>query len=197
MTHPETPASIGRRRPDRSSVALGTATALVTACLLTAGTASASAATRVGSAHPQLGVLQCLGTESDTYSPGVIIRARQFTVTTTGRLTSCVDGAGAVVSGTYGPEQFTLDVGCSDLFDAFHSVRTIRWNTGDTSVMEGSGQSDEVAGQVITTITGTITQGRFQGLSAVQTITLPQPGALQCLTTGYTGATGVTTLTLG
>ena len=54
-----------------------------------------------------------------------------------------------------------------------------------------------MAGQVVTTITGTITQGRFRGLSAVQTITLPQPGVLQCLTTGYTSATGATTLTLG
>lgn len=195
--HPETPESIGRRRPGRRIAALGSATALATACLLTAGAASAPAATGTGSAHPRLGVLQCLGTESDTYSPGVIVQARQFTVTTVGQFTSCLDGAGAVVSGTYGPEQFTLDVGCSDLFDAFHSVRTIRWNTGDTSVMEGSGQSDEVAGQVITTITGTVTEGRFQGVSAVQTITLPQPGVLQCLTTGYTSATGVTTLTLG
>lgn len=142
-------------------------------------------------------MLQCLGTESDTYSPGAIIQPRPFTVTTAGRFSSCVDGAGAVVSGTYGPEQFSLDVGCSDLFDAFHSVRTIRWNTGDTSVMEGSGQSNEVAGQVITTITGTVTQGRFHGLGMVQTIALPQPEVLQCLTTGYTGATGVTTLTVG
>jgi hypothetical protein len=170
---------------------------LATACLVAASTAGAPAATRTGSVHPQLGVLQCLGTESDTYNPGVIAQARQFTVTTGGQFTSCLDGAGAVVSGMYGPEQFTLDVGCSDLFDAFHSVRTIRWNTGDTSVMEGSGQSDEVAGQVLTTITGTITQGRFRGVSAVQTITLPQPGVLECLTTGYTSATGVTTLTLG
>lgn len=194
---PETPASIGPGRPGRRIAALGTTTALATVCLLTAGSASASAAAPTGSARPQLGVLQCQGTESDTYSPGVIFQPRPFTVTTAGQFSSCLDGAGAVVSGTYGPEQFSLDVGCSDLFDAFHSVRTIRWNTGDTSVMEGSGQSDEVAGQVITTITGAITQGRFQGLAAVQTITLPQPGVLQCLTTGYTDATGVTTLTLG
>jgi len=171
--------------------------ALATACLFTAGTGSAPAAARTGSAQPQLQALQCLGTESDTYSPGVTFQPRPFTVTTAGRLSSCVDGSGAVVSGAYGPEQFTLDVGGSDLFDDFHSVRTIRWNTGDTSVMEGSGESNEVAGQVITTITGTITRGRFQGLSGVQVITLPQPGLLQCLTTGYTGATGVTTLTLG
>ena len=141
LMHRETPASIGGGRPGRRIAALSTVTVLATACLVAAGTADAPAATRTGAVHPQLGVLQCLGTESDTYNPGVIIQARQFTVTTGGQFTSCLDGAGAVVSGMYGPEQFTLDVGCSDLFDAFHGVRTIRWNTGDTSVMEGSGQS--------------------------------------------------------
>ena len=195
--HPETSTSFGRGELGRRTAVWGAGAVLTAASLLTAGNAEATAATRTGSVHPQLGVLQCLGTESDTYSPGVIFQARQFTVTTAGQFSSCVDGAGAVVSGRYGPEQFSLDVGCSDLFDDFHSVRTIRWNTGDTSVLEGDGQSNEVAGQVITTITGTVTQGRFQGLSMVQTITLPQPGVLQCLTTGYTGATGATTLTLG
>lgn len=76
-------------------------------------------------------VLQCQGTESDIYSPGVIFQARQFTVTTNRRFSACLDGAGKVASGSYGPEQFSLDVGCSDLFDGFHSVRTIRWSTGD------------------------------------------------------------------
>lgn len=193
--HLETPTVTGRRPSRRDAVLV--ITALTTGSLLAAGNASASDATRTSALNLQPGVLQCLGTESDTYSPGVTLQPHPFTVTTSGRFSSCVDSAGAVVSGAYGPEQFSLDVGCSDLFDAFHGVRTIRWNTGDTSVLEGNGQSTEVAGQVITTFTGTVTQGRFQGQSAVQTITLPQPGVLQCLTTGYTGATGVTTLTLG
>jgi hypothetical protein len=50
--------------------------------------------------------------------------------------------------------------------------------------------------QVITTITATVIQGRFQGRTAVEVIPLPQAGLLQCLTTGFTGATGVTTLTI-
>ncbi|MFD0382739.1 hypothetical protein ACFQ2B_11255 [Streptomyces stramineus] len=51
--------------------------------------------------------------------------------------------------------------------------------------------------QVITTITGTVEKGRYQGRSVVQTVTLPQPDLLQCLSTGLTGATGVTTLSIG
>jgi len=194
--HPPDTADIGRCRPNRRGAVLGTVITLTAASVLAAGHAEATDVTRTGAVTPHLTALQCLGTESDTYSPGVTIRPRPFTITTAGQFSSCIDSAGMVTSGAYGPEQVSLDVGCSDLFDAFQGVRTIRWNTGDTSTLEGDGQSTEVAGQVITTFTGTVSQGRFQGLSAVQTITLPQPGALQCLTTGYTGATGVTTLTI-
>ena len=140
--------------------------------------------------------LQCLGTESDTYTPGVTFQPHPFTITVTGQFGSCIDAAGQVTSGSYGPEQIGIDAGCDDLFDGFQGSRTFLWNTGDTSVLEGSGQSTEAAGQVVTVFTGTIVQGRFQGESAVQTITLPQPGVLQCLTTGYTGTTGVNTLTI-
>jgi hypothetical protein len=49
---------------------------------------------------------------------------------------------------------------------------------------------------VVTTITGPVTRGRFHGQTAVQVITLPQPGLLQCLTSGFTDTTGVTPLTI-
>jgi len=169
---------------------LATAALLFVLCPGTAPAASADAAAHAVTA------LQCQGTESDVYTPGVTFQPRLFTITITGRLISCVDAAGQVSSGSYGPEQVAVYAGCDDLFDAFHGSRTFVWNTGDASVLEGSGQSTEVAGQVVTTFTGTIVQGRFQGQSAIQTITLPQPSALQCLTTGYTGATGIDTLTI-
>jgi hypothetical protein len=156
----------------------------------------ASLLTTGGTAHAQATLLQCAGTETDTYAPGVTFQPREFTITLTGQYGSCVDGSGHVTSGSYGPEVFSLDAGCDDLFEGFTATRTFTWNTGDSSVMQGSGQSTEVGGSVVTTITGKIVQGRFQGDSAIQTITLPQPDVLACLTTGYTGATGVATLTL-
>ena len=150
-----------------------------------------------GNAHAQTTLLQCLGTETDAYSPGVTFQPHEFQITLTGRYGSCLDSSGQVTSGSYGPEQFGLDAGCDNLLEGFTVTRTFTWNTGDSSVLQGSGQSTEVGGTVITTITGTIVRGRFQGDSAVQTITLPQPSVLACLTTGYTGATGLATLTLG
>lgn len=146
--------------------------------------------------HAQTTLLQCEGTETDVYTPGVTFQPHEFLVTLTGRYGSCLDSSGRVTSGSYGPERFSLEAGCDDLFEGFALTRTFTWNTGESSVLEGSGQSTEVGGSVITTITGMITQGRFQGRSAIQTITLPQPDVLACLTTGYTGATGVATLTL-
>lgn len=148
-------------------------------------------------ASAQQSVLQCQGSETDAYSPGVIFQPRAFTITLTGQFSSCIDSGGQVTGGRYGPEQFTLVAGCDDLLESFQGPRTFVWSNGESSVVQGSGQSTEIGGQVITTIIGTVIEGRFLGENAVQTITLPQPGLLQCLTTGYTGATGVTTLTLG
>jgi len=174
----------------RAGAFLAAAALLYVLCPGTASTARANAAAQAVTA------LQCQGTESDAYAPGVTFQPRLFTITITGRLGSCIDAAGEVSSGSYGPEQVSIYAGCDDLFDAFQGSRVFVWSTGDVSVLEGSGQSTEVAGQVVTTFTGTILQGRFQGESAIQTITLPQPSVLRCLTTGYTGATGVTTLTI-
>ncbi|GAA1701693.1 hypothetical protein [Nonomuraea bangladeshensis] len=138
---------------------------------------------------------QCQGSETVTYSPGVTFTPQNIEITVSGRFSSCLGGTGQVTSGTYG-EQFTIFVGCTDLFDGFEGQRVVEWNTGDSSVIEGTGSSTAAAGQVVTTFTGTVAQGRFQGASAVQTVTLVQPGLLQCLTTGFTRATGLTTLTI-
>ncbi|MFJ8692172.1 hypothetical protein [Streptomyces roseolilacinus] len=156
-------------------------------------TASALAAAPADAAPSPL--LQCQGTESTTYDPTVVFRPRDVGITVEGRFDSCVDGAGEVTSGAYG-ERFTLHVGCNNLLDGFQDRRTFTWSTGDSSVAAITGTTDAVAGQVITTITGTVVQGRHQGRSVLQVITLPQPDLLLCFTTGLRGATGVTTLTL-
>lgn len=166
------------------------------AVLATAVTVICTGALAAGPARAEpLAVLQCQGTESVAYRPGITFQPRDVDVTTDGRLGSCVDGAGEVTSGAYG-ERFTLHAGCNDLLGGFQGPRTFTWSTGDTSVIEAEGSSTAVAGQVVTTLTGTVVQGRFQGRSATQVIVLPQPGLLQCLSTGVTGATGTTTLTI-
>lgn len=166
--------------------------ALVTAAAVAVLGASAPAA---GAAHAQPGLLQCQGTETVTYSPGVTHTPQDITLTTDGRFTSCVDTTGQVTSGSY-EETLTISAACTTLLDSFQGQRTVFWNTGDTSTLTVSGSSNAALGQVITTITGTVTAGRFQGRSVLQTITLPQTQFLLCSTTGVTGTTGVTTLTL-
>ncbi|GGO12064.1 hypothetical protein GCM10010116_24230 [Microbispora rosea subsp. aerata] len=171
------------RRSRASALALATVAAL------------GVVATAVSPVQAQpLVLVQCQGTETVAYNPGVIFQPREFEITTAGRFTSCL-GGGEVTSGSY-DERFTIVAGCNDLLDNFESTRTITWNTAQASVIEGTGSSTAVAGQVITTFTGTITSGPFTGRSAVQTITLPQLGLLKCLTTGLTGTTGITTLTI-
>lgn len=172
-------------RPRARSAVLTTAVTVLCAGALAAGPARAE----------PLALLQCQGTESVAYRPGITFQPQDVDVTTDGRLGSCVDGAGEVTSGAYG-ERFALHAGCNDLLGGFRGPRTFTWSTGDTSVVEAEGSSTAVAGQVVTTLTGTVVRGRFQGRSATQVVVLPQPGLLLCLTTGVTGATGVTTLTI-
>jgi hypothetical protein len=149
-----------------------------------------------GPAHAQsLALLQCQGTESDAYRPGVTFQARNIDIRTEARFGSCIGDAPGVTSGSYG-ERFTLFAGCALLLDGFHGPRTITWNTGGKSVIDASGSSTAAAGQVITTITGIVQRGRFHGRRVVEVITLPQPGVRQCLTTGVTHASGPTTLTV-
>jgi hypothetical protein len=143
--------------------------------------------------HSRYDTAQPTSCPDHTYRPGVTLLRHNITIT--GQFTSCKDSIGEVTSGSYG-EQFTIFVGCNDLLDGFTGQRTITRNTGDAGVVEGTGQSTAVAGQVITTITATVIQGRFQGRTVLEVIPLPQPGLLQCLTTGFTSATGLTTLTI-
>ncbi|GAA0937874.1 hypothetical protein [Actinocorallia libanotica] len=174
----------GRKSRTRSLFAAFTAAALGAAAL-TASTARAA----------ESGLLQCQGTETIAYSPGVVLAPRDVTFTIDGRFASCLDTTGQVTGGSY-EEEFTVSVGCNGLLDSFEAERVFTWSTGDTSTATTTGQSTALLGQVVTTLTGTITQGRFQGRSLLQTVTLPQLGFLQCATTGLSGTTGLTTLTL-
>ncbi|RKN65878.1 hypothetical protein D7231_23955 [Streptomyces klenkii] len=172
------------------------------AAALVAAVLFGAAAPVPASAHPrESGPLQCLGSESISYEPGVTLLPRRIRVTVDGHLASCASGdgasadAGAVKNGKY-HEEFTLDTGCNNLLEAFRARRTYAWNTGDSSTADITGSSTAVAGQVVTPVTGTVTHGRFQGRKLLQLIPVPQPSVLQCLGSGLTGATGPTTLTI-
>ncbi|MEU8547230.1 hypothetical protein AB0C81_09560 [Streptomyces roseoverticillatus] len=174
------------------------AVALVTAVLF--GVAAPAPA----SAHPHdPGPLQCQGTESVSYRPGITLQPRPIRVTVDGRFASCTGGDGTVKSGGY-HEEFTIVTGCNNLLEGFRSRRTYVWNTGnsgirntgDSSTADISGSSTAAVGQVVTPATGTVTHGRFLGHDLLQVVLLPQPSALQCLAGGLTAATGATTLSI-
>src|SRR5437879_1878887 len=89
--------------------------------LLAVGALSAGMLTlgSAGAAHAQTALLQCQGTETDAYTPGVTFQPHEFNVTLTGQYSSCVDTTGQVTSGSYGPERFSLDADCDNLLEGF------------------------------------------------------------------------------
>ncbi|MBH1937653.1 hypothetical protein I5Q34_25850 [Streptomyces sp. AV19] len=165
------------------------------AALLTAVVLGAAVPVPASAHSRDSGQLLCHGTESVAYHPGITLRPRHIRVTVDGRFGSCAGGGGKVRSGGY-HEEFTLFTGCNNLLDGFRTSRTYRWNTGDASTAGIAGSSTAVAGQVVTPAAGTVTHGLFHGRKVLQLIPLPQPGALQCLAGGVTGAAGPTVLTV-
>ncbi|WP_344020800.1 hypothetical protein [Streptomyces luteireticuli] len=166
------------------------------AVVLLAAVALGAAAPVPASAHERdPGQVQCLGTETVAYHPGLGLLPRDTRVTVDGRFRSCAGGDGAVRSGGY-HEEFTLFTGCNNLLEGFRTRRTYFWNTHDASTAEIAGSSTALAGQVVTPAAGTVTHGRFRGRKVLQLVPLPQPGALQCLSGGVTSASGPTVLTI-
>ncbi|MFF4738308.1 hypothetical protein ACFY2W_20850 [Streptomyces sp. NPDC001262] len=148
------------------------------------------------SAHPRdSGQVQCHGTESVSYQPGVTLEARPIHFTVDGHFDSCTGGDGTVKSGGY-HEEFTVTTGCINPLEEFRDHRTYVWNTGESSTADIAGSSTVVAGQVVTPATGTVTHGRFHNRKVLQIIPIVQPSALQCLGDGLTHATGATVLTI-
>ena len=85
-----------------------------------------------------------------------VIAQSDVTFTIDGRFTSCLDTTGQVIGGSY-EEEFTVSVGCNGLLDSFEGERVFTWSTGDTSTATTTGQSTALLGQVVTTLTLTLT----------------------------------------
>ncbi|HEX6899078.1 MAG TPA: hypothetical protein VF789_05165 [Thermoanaerobaculia bacterium] len=72
----------------------------------------------------------------------------------------------------------------------------ISWNNDDSSTFTYNDLSTVVAGQTVLTRIGAITDGQFQGDTAVRVVTYPALDPLQCLTTGVSSQIGTVVLTI-
>jgi hypothetical protein len=146
-------------------------------------------------AHAVTVAQTCVGTEVTTFSPPLTFTPRPVTITVSGVYATCTDPVAS--NGSYA-ETFTLTASCLTLFDAGTATRTLVWGNpaAEPTTFDYNVVTNAVAGQVITTNSGILTNGRYTPGSVQQIITLVTPNILQCLGSGVTSVAGPTTLTI-
>lgn len=161
------------------------------ALLVTGGSLFAGA----GPAHAVAVDQSCVGTEVVSYDPPVTLAPKPVTITVSGIYPGCTNPAAS--NGTYS-ETFKLTISCLELLDSSSATSTLEWGNpeAEPSTFRYHGSVTEAGGQLVATNTGVITDGLFAPASAEQVITFATPNTAQCLGSGISDLTGVTTLTV-
>ncbi|MBN9682026.1 MULTISPECIES: hypothetical protein [unclassified Corallococcus] len=144
----------------------------------------------------EIALLTCpVGTSATTYKPPLTNTAKDTQVHSDAVFGPCT----GLTSTNIASALFTYDAfgkfacGPSTGTASF----TIRWSDGTTSKSTGAVSiSLRPAGEVVATIIGSITEGRFQGGTINYTVVLAQTDLLACATTGVPSVAGPATLTL-
>lgn len=171
--------------PRLSRVAAAVAAlALGLSALVTTGTAAGAAVVD----------LQCTGSQTLSYSPGLTLTPQAVTVSGSGSFSCPLSSDPAISTGSFtvGPVGATL--GCA--LTGGSGTFAYTWNTGQVSTVSATSVVTANLGVVVVTSTGTVVSGPFAGDTAVFTWTGSSPGLLDCLTpAGVTQYSGPTTLT--
>jgi hypothetical protein len=169
--------------------------ALPLALLASPGTASASegSGTSAVAAQDPIEVV-CKATTTATYTPGLLLAARQVSVDADTQYTPCLGGG--VDAGSAGINA-TFSASCLNLGGSSSGVSAISWNDNTTSFFSYNQTTVNVAGQSVTTRTGSISAGKFTGATALSETIVPTLNFTNCLAPpGITSVTGVGTLTI-
>lgn len=174
----------GRRPAPRTLlVVLSVLSALITSTVISAAPATASP-----------GDLHCDGTEAQTYNPPLTLelKNRNVSATATLRCTSltvpAIQSAQATLSGTG-------EVNC--LTGGTTGKITFKYNDniGSSLVQYSGGITVRPDGQTISTNTGRVVGGLFQGDTMSWTTVMATTDITKCFTTGVTTVAGLVTVT--
>ena len=139
-------------------------------------------------AHAVSADVVCVGTETVTYEPGLLLTPQTVNVTVHGILAPCISSDPKITSGTY-DQHFTATLSCVTLVNGLAATRVFNWNNGRSSSFSYNRAINDVAGQTTVTFAGTIGSGKFAGDTAIEQVAFVTLNTLQCLT-----SPGLTTL---
>ncbi|MBB5868091.1 hypothetical protein F4553_001470 [Allocatelliglobosispora scoriae] len=139
-----------------------------------------------------------VGTETESYHPGLRLFSQTVTVTVQRILSSCVSVSHPAVTSAVITVSVSAEKSCLDaLPEPSTGSFPITWNTAQSSVFTFNRTVAIVGGATVITRTGTITSGLFSGATAVNTTILPVTNPLDCLfEPGLTAASGTSALVL-
>ena len=149
-------------------------------------------------AAAQGGDIQCQGTHSVSYNPGLLFTSQFITLTGGTIYSLCTSISDPAI--TYGLVSVagSFPASCLNLFAGPPSTTwTITWNTGETSEWLYSGSTQNVSGTIVQTQIGVIVAGKFAGSTAIGAQVLAAPPLINCLAPpGVRGSQGITTLSI-
>jgi hypothetical protein len=147
-------------------------------------------------------VVQCTGTTSLTYSPGLTNTRQTVVITTNEALSHCLHipdlPALPFLMPATSQTQLTRDNRtCTTLLAGGPGSQVLTWNNGETSTVNYVSTTNIVNGNIVSVQTGTITMGRYAGQSIIGTrIWTPLLGGQPIdFVTGCSSPGGITSLT--
>jgi hypothetical protein len=163
---------------------------LAVAAPLAAASSAAAAVTQV----------DCVGSATVQYSPGITNASQSVTVTNSTHYT-CEQALPLPVTTYTGSthSSHTTEASCTDLLSAPSGTITnvLIWDDGQTSTFVYTATAVRADSTTTTTLTGLITAGRYSGSDAVLQAVFPNPSVLECgAPGGVTSLTGDVVLTI-
>jgi hypothetical protein len=136
----------------------------------------------------------CAGTESATYSPGLLLVPRPVTIASSKILSTCVSTDPTLTAGI--SDSVLHEVrGCLSVDNASSGIAELVWDNGQASTFAFNATASNPLGEAVVTLTGTITFGEFTGDTAVMVIASATLNVPACLfPPGVTSTSGVVTL---
>jgi hypothetical protein len=130
-------------------------------------------------AADDLGTATCVGEETTTYHPGLILTEREVRLEGDVTLTCASTHAGIRSAEIHTRNRLTTS--CLQILNPSVGEYTIEWNTGEESTVAFQGRSEQLAGQQITTQSGFVTEGLFEEHEVVRVVVGPAINLLDCL----------------
>lgn len=144
-------------------------------------------------------LVQCTGTTSLTFTPGLTNATQNVVVTIKESLPLCVNLLNPLdlLSAGTSQSQVPRTLSCNSQFGGGPGQRVISWTDNTQSTFNYVSQSNIINGQIIVVFTGNIVAGKYAGSSATAQYVLPTLSGTSCNTPeGLTSTTGLFTLNI-